>query len=43
VSAVSSFAIPGTERPHAPYRTIVRGFAARASLDRAYRLLRCRW
>jgi O-methyltransferase involved in polyketide biosynthesis len=43
VSAVSAFAIPGTERLHGPYRTIFRAFAAVPSLNRAFRLLRYRW
>jgi hypothetical protein len=43
VTAVSAFAIPGTERLRRPYGTIFRIFAATPPLNRGVRLLRYRW
>jgi O-methyltransferase involved in polyketide biosynthesis len=43
VSALSAFAIPGTERLHRPYATLFRAFAAVPRLNRGVRLLRYRW
>ena len=43
VTAISAFAIPGTERLHRPYATIFRLFAAVKPLSKGVRLLRYRW
>lgn len=43
VSAISAFAIPGSEQLAFPYRTIFRLFAAVPPLNRGVRLLRYRW